>query len=80
MGTAVAVGGDVEGFVVVQQLEDVGRGRGVDDRGRDELVHGLVVGGVRGVVHEAGAADGDGAREEGHAEGFLVGDSLEGAD
>ena len=31
-------------------------------------------------MHEAGAAAGDGAGEEGHAEGFLVGDSLEGAD
>ena len=31
-------------------------------------------------MHKAGAAAGDGAGEEGHADGFLVGDALEGAD
>ena len=76
----MAVGRHVERLVVVQELEDVGGGRGVDDGGGDELVHGFVVGGVGGVVDEAGAAAVDGAGEEGHADGFLVGDSLEGAD
>lgn len=52
---AVAVGGDVELFVVVQHAEDVaGRGR-VDDGGGDELVHRFVVRGMRWVVDEAGA-------------------------
>ena len=66
--------------MVVQQLEHVtGRGR-VDDRGRDELVHGLVVLRARGVVHKASAAAVDGAGEEGHADGAVLGDALEGAD
>lgn len=77
---ACAVGGDVEGFVVVKELEDVGGWRGVHDRGGDELVHGLVVRRVRGVVHETGAAGVDGSREEGETDGALFGDALEGAD
>lgn len=76
----MSVGGDVEGFVVVEEFEDVRGGRGVDDGRRDELVHCFVVGRVGGVVDEAGPAAGDAAGEEGHAEGFLVGDALEGAD
>ena len=76
----MAVGGDVERFVVVQQFEHVrGRGR-VDDGGGNELVHGLVVGGFGRVVHEAGAAAVDGAGEESHAQASLVRDALEGAD
>lgn len=67
MVAAVAVGRDVEGLVVVQQLEDIRGGRGVDDGGGDELVHGFVVRGLGGVVHEAGAAAVDGTGEEGHA-------------
>lgn len=50
MRAAVAVGRHVERFVGVEELEDVGGGRRVDDRGRDELVHGLVVGWFGGVV------------------------------
>lgn len=76
----MAVGGHVEGFVVVQELEDVGRGRRVDDGRRDDLVHCLVVGGVGGVMDKAGAAAVDGAGEEGHAQGLLMRDALEGAD
>lgn len=77
----MAVGGDVEGFgVAVEEFDDVGGGWGVDDGGGDELVHCFVVGWLGGVVDEAGAADVDGAGEEGHAEGLLVGDALEGAD
>lgn len=55
----MGVGGDVEGFVGVEELEDVGWRGDVDDGGGDDLVHGFVVGGVRGVVQEAGAAAGD---------------------
>lgn len=80
MRAAVAVGGDVEGLVVVEEFEDVGWGRDVDDGGRDDLVHGLVVGGFGWVVDESRATAIDGAGEEGHADGFLVGDALEGAD
>lgn len=76
----MAVGGQVERLGVVQQLEHVRRRRRVDDRGRDELVHGFVVGRVGRVVHQAGAAAVDRAGEEGHADGFLVRDALEGAD
>lgn len=74
------VGGDVEGFLAVEEAHDVGGERGVDDGRGDELVHCLVVGGVRGVVDEAGAAGVDAAGEEGHAHGFVVGDALKGAD
>lgn len=76
----MAIGRHVERFVVVEEFEDVRGGRGVDDRGGDKLVHGFVVRGFGGVVYEAGAAAGNRAGEEGHAEGFLVGDTLESAD
>lgn len=56
---AVAVERDVEGFVVVEEFEDVGGWGRVDDGRCDELVHGFVGGGVGGVVEEAGAAGGD---------------------
>ena len=68
----MAVCRDVEGLVVVQEFEDVGGRAGVDNGGGDELVHGLVVGGLRGVVDEAGAAAVHSTGEEGHANGFLV--------
>lgn len=77
---AVAVGGHVDGLLRVEQAQDVAGQRGVDNGRRDQLVHGLVVGGVRRVVHEAGAAGVDAAGEEGHADGFVVRDALEGAD
>lgn len=76
----MAVLGDVEGFVVVEEFEDVGGRGSVDDGGGDELVHGFVGGGVGGVIEEAGAAGGDGAGEEGYADRTLLGDALEGAD
>lgn len=76
----MAVGGDVELLIVVKHADDVGGRRRVDDGGGDELVHGFVVGGFGGVVDEAGAADVDAAGEEGHAEGFVVRDALEGAE
>ena len=77
---SLPVRGDVERFVVVEKLQDVGGGRGVDDRRRNKLVHGFVVGGVRRVVDEAGAAGVNCAGDEGHADGALVRDALEGAD
>ncbi len=64
----------------MEQLEDVRGGRRVDNGGGDELVHCFVVGGVGGVVDEAGAAAVDGTGEEGHAQRFLVGDLLQGAE
>ena len=52
----MAVLRDVERFLGGgQEFEDDGRGRGVDDGGGDDLVHGFVVGGFGGVVDEAGA-------------------------
>ena len=75
---ALSVGGDVKWFVVVEEFEDVGWWRGVDYRGRDELVHCFVVRGVRRVVNETRAAGVDGAGDEGHADGALVRDALEG--
>ena len=76
----MAVGRHVQRLVVVQQLEQVGGCGAVDDGRRDQLVHGFVVRRLAGVVHEAGAAAGDGAGEEGHADGFLMRDALERAD
>ena len=76
----MAVQRDVQRFIVVQEFDDVGGCRSVDDAGGDELVHCFVVGGVGGVVDETRAADVDAAAEEGHAEGFVVRDALEGAD
>ena len=64
----------------MQHADDVAGHRGVDDGGGDELVHCFVVGGFGRVVDEAGAADVDAAGEEGHAQGFVVRDALEGAD
>lgn len=49
--------GDVERFVVVEEFEDVGGGRGRHNGGGDDLVHCFVVGVAVGVVEEAGAAD-----------------------
>lgn len=77
----MAVRGHVERFIaVVKELDNVRWGRGVDYWGSDELVHCLVVGGLGGIMNKAGAADIDSTGEEGHAEGFLVGDALQGAD
>ena len=44
------------------------------------MVHCLMVAGFGRIVHEACAADVHAAGHEGHAQGFVVGDSLEGAD
>lgn len=70
---------DVQGFVGVQEFDDIGWSGCVDDARGDELIHGLVVVEFRGVVHEAGAAGVYTAREKGHAERFVVGDALEGS-
>ena len=71
----------IQGFLGrVEEFEHVGGGRRVDYARGNELVHCFVVRGLGGVVDETGTADVDGAGEEGHAEGFLVGDLLEGAD
>ncbi len=43
----------------MQEFEDVRGGGDVDDGRGDDLVHCFVVGWVRGVVKEAGAAGGD---------------------
>jgi hypothetical protein len=63
---------DIQRFIVVEEFEDVGGWGGVDNGRGDELVHGFVGGGVGRVVEEAGAAGGDGAGEEGDADGALV--------
>lgn len=71
---------DIQILIVVQEFDDVARLRGVDDRGGDELIHRLMIARMGRIVDEPGATDVDGAGEESHAEGFVVGDSLEGAD
>lgn len=76
----MAVGGHIQRFLRVEEAHDVaGQGR-VDDGRGDELIHCFVVRRVSWVVHEAGAAGVDAAGEEGHAQGFVVGDALQGAD
>lgn len=72
MITTVAIGGDVQRLVGVQKLEHIRRRRGVDDRGGDELIHGLVIRGFGGVMHKTGAAAVDCTGEECHADGFLM--------
>jgi hypothetical protein len=74
---AGSIGGNIEWFVIVKHLDHVAWGRSADDRGGDDLVHSLVVGWVRRVVDEAGSAGVDGAGEESHSNGALVGDALE---
>lgn len=78
---AVAVLRNVQRLLAaVEEFQHIaGRGR-VDDRGGNDLVHGLVVGRFGRVVDETGAAAVDGAGEESHAQGFLVGNGLERAD
>ena len=79
MGAAVAVGGDVKGFVVVQEFEHVRRRWGIYDRSRYQLIHCFVVRGFRGVMHKTGTTAVNGTGKESHADGFLVRNSLESA-
>lgn len=62
--------------VAVEETENVGWWRCVDDRRCDQLVHRLVVCGVRGVVDEASTTCVDTARQEGHAQRLVVRDTL----
>lgn len=55
------IGGDVEGFIIMEEFQNVSGGWRVDDGGGDELVHCFMVVGFAGVVNEAGAADVDAA-------------------
>lgn len=64
----------------MEKTEDVAGSRSVDDGRSDDLVHCFVVLGVGGVVDQTGAGAMDCAREEGHAEGLVVGYPLEGTD
>jgi len=76
----VAIGGDVERSVVVQEFNHVVRCWSIDDRRGNKLIHGLVIRWVGRVVHESRAACVDRAGDEGHAHGFVVRDTLECAD
>lgn len=59
-GRAVTVGGDIQGLVMaMQELDDVRWGRCIDNGRGDELVHSLVVRGIRGVVNKSSTADVD---------------------
>lgn len=74
----MTVRGNVQWLVAtMEHLDDVGWGRGVDRWGRDELVHGLVVGGVARIVDKTGTTDIDGTGEESHTKGFLMGNALQ---
>ena len=64
----------------MQQFCNVRGLRCVDDAGGDELVHSFVVGRVRGIVDESGAAGIDAAGKEGHTKRFVVGDTLKRAE
>lgn len=65
--------------MTVKELDNVGWGRGVDDRGGNELVHGLVVRWLSWVVNKAGAADVDSTRKESHTKRLLMRNALESA-
>ena len=65
--TAVAVGRHIDGFLRVEEAHDIAWQGSVDDRGRDQLVHCLVIRRVGRIVHKAGTTCVNAAREEGHA-------------
>lgn len=62
----MAVSRDVERFVIVEKLKDIGGGRCIHDRGGDDLVHCFVVGWFGRIMNEAGAAAVNGTRKKGH--------------
>ena len=76
----MAVGGDVEGFVIVKELKNIRGGRRIDHRSGNDLIHRFVVGWFGRIVDKAGAAAVNGARKKGHTDRFLVGNALESAD
>lgn len=76
----MTIGGNVKRFVIVQHFEDVRCRRGVDDRGGDDLIHCFVVRWLGRVMDKACTTAVDGAGEEGHTQGFLVGDTLKSTD
>lgn len=77
----MAVERDVEGLLLLlEKFEDVGGGWCVDNTGADELIHCFVIGGVGGIVDEAGAARVDASAKESHADAAIVGDALKGTD
>lgn len=43
------------------------------------MIHGFMVGGERGIMHESGTTGVDGTRKESHAERLLMRNALEGA-
>ena len=76
----MAICGDVKRLgVAMQKLEDVRWRRSIDNGRCDQLVHGLVVGRLGGVMDKPGTADIDGTGEESHTERLLMGDTLQGA-
>ena len=77
----MTVGGDIKGFVVaVEELDDVGWRWSVDDGRCYELVHGLVVGRLTGVVDKPSTTDVDSSRKESHPDRFLMSNALQSAD
>lgn len=72
----MTVGWDVEGFVVIEEFEDVAVWWSSDDRGRDKLVHRFVISRVGGIMNETGAAGVDRAREECEANVAVMRDAL----
>lgn len=70
---------DVERFLGgVKKLEDIRWRRRVDDRGRYQLVHGLVIGWFRRIVHNPSTAAIYGPREKSHPDRLLMGYTLKG--
>lgn len=77
----MAVGRNVKRFVAtVKKFDDVRRGRAVHYSRGDNLIHSLMVGGMGRIVHQTCAADIDGTGEEGHAQGLLMRNALQGPD
>lgn len=76
----MTIGGDIEQFMVVEELEDIGGRRRVDNGSGDDLVHRFVVGRFGRIMDQASAAAVNGTRQEGHTDRFLKSNSLESAD
>ena len=76
MVAAMAVLRNIKRPIVMQQSKDIVARWAVDYRGRDDLVHGLVILRPCWVVYKTRTATVDSAREEGYSQRLVVSDAL----
>lgn len=76
----MTVGGDIERFLVVEKLEDIGGRRRIHNGSGDDLVHCFVVRRFGRIMDQASAAAVNGTRQEGYTDRFSMGNPLESAD